>query len=209
MSVEIREVEQREDTIEVTALREKQRVAKDLGLTGQVGLIQAQIDHLTLGSRPLAQWEMNIWQWWLPTRYSDGHYGFSNYTYDEMPLEVMEHLPEWRKRFANLIIATPERIAPSFDPALFGQRSGLTFLLARWGESDASLLSFKEIARRVRGRFRRRIFLFSAPIVLLLVIVGAVVVRMHDPFYFFPAAFSIFPLAGVVDALFVLRRLRA
>src|SRR3972149_1910468 len=108
----------------------------------------------------------------------------------------MAHLPEWRKRFANLIIATPERIAPSFDPALFGQRSGLTFLLARWGESDASLLSFKDITRRVRGRFHRRVFFFSVPIIPLLATVATIVVRTHDPSFTLFMFLSVFPLAG-------------
>lgn len=161
-SLEIFAIEQRPQIEEVAikqaaALKAKQVLCSELGLKTQAKSLAKDIAVLERGTRltipPLSQDEMTVWREWLPTSYSDGDTGsryMTHYNFDRIPKPV---LTKWKfykdqKIFEAFEIWTPERALVD-DPILLGVIGTNRYLLARWGESDANLLSFDDIRRRI------------------------------------------------------------
>ena len=121
-------------------------------LLRELGL-QAQLADLTYPR--LTQDEASVWEKFLPRIYGGHQIGVKNYSFDEIPLEVLQ---EWKhakdlKIFDRIFIRTPEKeIYP--DPILLGWIDGGKdfWLIARWGES---LLPFNEIRSLVEGKKTR------------------------------------------------------
>lgn len=77
---------------------------------------------------------------------------FSQYRYDVIPAEVLEHWESIRTRYAFDLyeIRTTERL-PYYDPFLIGYFGASAYLLARWGLESPGSLPFPEIVRRVKA----------------------------------------------------------
>lgn len=140
-------------------LRENLAMAKRLGLTQQANIIQANINAAESGkritTRPMTDDEITIWQAWLPMRYTtlpnEGR-RLAEYRYDRIPGPVLKMWDACHTAgiFERYEIWTPERDP---DPVLIGVHGNDRHFLARWGESDANLVSFDDIKRELRRRW--------------------------------------------------------
>lgn len=142
-------------------LRDKHKTAGNLGLVALANSIKADIITLERGSlittAPMSDTELTIWSGWLPTVYSDitddKNLQLANYHFDRIPSPVLKM---WEKHkqsglFERFEIWTPEILQP--DPILVGVNGNTKHLLARWGESDANLVSFDDIKRELVRRW--------------------------------------------------------
>jgi hypothetical protein len=142
---------------------EIKQYAQRLGLEGQIDLADEALRKLR---RPkiltpcLSKDELLIWQEFLTTSYRgtvsmpvDGSRSLPSYRFDLIPKHIHQQWTEWVNGnvFEEFEIRTEEE---SLDPALFGIRHGKYWLLARWGASDETLISFAEIKELIRERFR-------------------------------------------------------
>ncbi|MEN9413450.1 MAG: hypothetical protein RLZZ342_537 [Candidatus Parcubacteria bacterium] len=148
------------DRNSIVYLKEKLASATKLGLSSQVSLLSAEISALERGrllsAPPLSADEQTIWRAWLPTVYTeDGRSGhrFSNYNFDRIPLPVLKTWEQHKQSgsFEAFEIWTPEKKMP--DPILVGVNGNARHLLARWGESDANLVSFDDIKHELVQRW--------------------------------------------------------
>jgi hypothetical protein len=129
-----------------------EQLASELGLAGQKSIATHSLTRLrrpTISTPPLTPDERLIWETFLPTSYIGKR--LEAYTFDTIPIHVLEQFREWKIRgvFDTFEIRTEER---SLDPALFGIRDGKYWLLARWGRSDETLISLEEIKKLLRER---------------------------------------------------------
>lgn len=141
----------------IAHLREKLNLAKDLKLVNQVRSIELDITTLEGGGRittlPLSADEILIWKAFLPTTYADSRSDgrkLRDYHFDRIPSPVLKAWSVHKKSgvFDSFEIWTPER--EQTDPILIGVVGRARYLLARWGESDANLLSWEDVKRTVR-----------------------------------------------------------
>ncbi|TSC68803.1 MAG: hypothetical protein G01um101456_477 [Parcubacteria group bacterium Gr01-1014_56] len=145
----------------VTAMKSKLATAKSLGLKAQAGSIKTDITTIERGrlitTPPLTDSEMTIWRAWLPTAYTDiqdnQRHWLVDYNYDRIPSPVLKMWQKYKKSglFERFEIWTPEISQP--DPILVGVNGHSRYLLARWGESDANLVSFDDIKRELMRRW--------------------------------------------------------
>ncbi len=168
-------------------LRAKATLAENLGLTAQVATLNQEIAVLERGNRlslqALTPGELAVWREWLPTSYREndaprGH-GQSDllkvYSFDRIPQPVLRKWNALKEKniFDRFEIWTPERQTID-DPALVGVIGNAYYMVTRWGESDANLLSFEDIRRKV---LRRIVFSFERmflPLFLIAAIAGLV-----------------------------------
>lgn len=142
-------------------LRDKLKTAQNLGLDAQVEAIKMDIATVERGglimTPPMTDSELTIWRAWLPTAYTDidddKRHQLANYHFDRIPQPVLK---VWEKHkqsgvFERFEIWTPENHQP--DPILVGVNGNARHLLARWGESDANLVSFDDIKRELVRRW--------------------------------------------------------
>ncbi len=145
----------------VAALKNKLATAKSLGLKAQAGSIKTDITTIERGplimTPPMTDSELTIWRAWLPTAYTDikddQNYGLADYNFDRIPSPVLKMWQKHRESglFERFEIWTPEIVQP--DPILVGVVGRVRYLLARWGESDANLVSFDDIKRELVRRW--------------------------------------------------------
>ena len=118
-----------------------------------------------LGFEEISIVDYEIWKKFLPTGYgyapSDRRWwngARGSYKFDYPPVPILEWIGEVLEggMFSGLEIRTTEAVVTpkNLDPALFGVLSDPTqiFLLARWGESDANLITFEEIKQLVLAK---------------------------------------------------------
>lgn len=147
----------------VTYLCDKLSTAEGLGLKAQACSIKVDLATVERGrlitTPPMTNTELIIWQAWLPTIYSDvtddNRHQLANYHFDRVPSPVLKM---WQKHkesgaFERFEIWTPENPRP--DPILVGVNGNARHLLARWGESDADLVSFDDIKRELVRRWHK------------------------------------------------------
>lgn len=152
-----------EEQKRVAYLRDKLSTAKSLGLKAQMASIKADLATIGRGrlitTTPLTDSELTIWRAWLPTAYTDTSGGddhrLADYNFDRTPHPVLK---VWQKHkesgaFERFEIWTPENHQP--DPILVGVNGNARHLLARWGESDANLVSFDDIKRELVRRWHK------------------------------------------------------
>ncbi|MBI2005027.1 hypothetical protein HYS79_02635 [Patescibacteria group bacterium] len=150
-----------EEQKRVTYLRDKLSTAESLGLEAQSASIKADIATVERGrlitTSPMTDTELTIWRAWLPTAYTDigddKRHQLANYHFDRIPQPVLKM---WQKHkesgaFERFEIWTPENPRP--DPILVGVNGTARHLLARWGESDANLISFDDVKRELMRRW--------------------------------------------------------
>jgi len=142
------------------ALREKLTIANTLGLKAQAKSLKADIATVERGcliaTPPMTDSELVIWSAWLPTAYTDlpkERNELADYNFDRVPGPVLKMWQEYKKTglFERFEIWTPENKQP--DPILVGVNGNARHLLARWGESDANLVSFDDIKRELVRRW--------------------------------------------------------
>lgn len=134
-----------------------------LGLVSQSKTIKGEIASIERGGRistpALTEVELLLWRTWLPTVYTEDHtdqrFRFESYHFDMIPLPVLK---QWQKHkesglFEHFEIWTPEHIHE--DPVLVGMNGTTVHMLARWGESDANLLSLDDIKTEIVKRWHR------------------------------------------------------
>ena len=148
----------RADDSALINLRERIASAESLGLTVQTQLHKEELRYLENkpeGLSPLTVDEMSIWHAWLPTIYRDDAHcpeknvlirKLSSYAFDRIPSPVYRLWVrlEKQKVFDYYEIWTPEKEEKT-DPVLIGVLAGQHHLLARWGESDANLITFENV----------------------------------------------------------------
>lgn len=152
-----------EELARVAHLRAKLSSAQNLGLAVQAVSISADIATIERGklitTPPMTDNELVIWNAWLPTIYSDvtevEQHQLANYDFDSIPSPVLRL---WEKHkesglFERFEVWTPRIIQP--DPILVGVNGNARHLLARWGESDANLVSFEDIKRELVRRWKK------------------------------------------------------
>lgn len=145
----------------VASLRDKLSTAEGLGLEAQSASIKADIATVErsrlITTTPMTDTELTIWRAWLPTAYTDigddKRHQLANYHFDRIPQPVLKM---WEKHkqsgaFERFEIWTPENHQP--DPILVGVNGNARHLLARWGESDANLVSFDDIKHELVRRW--------------------------------------------------------
>lgn len=148
----------------VAVISEKLATAQSLGLKAQVKAIKSELTSLQKGSliatAPMSKAELLIWGAWLPTAYLDhpnediGEKKLSEYEFDRIPspvLKIWKHHKD-AKNFERFEIWTPEDARP--DPILIGVNGNTRHLLARWGESDANLVSLDDIKHELVRRWK-------------------------------------------------------
>lgn len=143
---------------------EKLIAAEDVGLRSEATHIKREIISIERGSliktAPLTQDEITIWNAWLPTRYFDTKYGMKDswaldYSFDRVPAPVIK---KWQAHkaagdFESYEIWTPERTPVFVDPILVGINGSTLHLIARWGESDANLVTLDDIKAKLVRRW--------------------------------------------------------
>lgn len=141
-------------------LLEKILAAEEVGLTAEATLLKAELSAVEKGglitASPLTADECAIWGAWLPTSYGDvvGTWrSLAHYSFDRVPAPVLK---KWQAHkaagdFEHYEIWTPERHIP--DPILIGVNGTMRHLLARWGESDANLVTFDDIKKKLLVRW--------------------------------------------------------
>ncbi len=144
-----------------TALREKLSIAKSLGLKAQAKSLKTDLATVERGciiaTPPMTDSELAIWRAWLPTAYTDlpdeEDHKLADYNFDRIPSPVLKMWQGHKKSglFERFEIWTPENPRP--DPILVGVNGNSRHLLARWGESDANLVSFNDIKRELVRRW--------------------------------------------------------
>lgn len=152
-----------EESKHVASLRDKLSTAEKLGLAAQAAAITADIATIERGrlitTPPMSDTELVIWRAWLPTAYTDngdqnGRHKLADYQFDRVPSPVLKAWEEHKQSgtFERFEIWTPELITQP-DPILVGVNGNSRHLLARWGESDANLVSFDDIKRELVRRW--------------------------------------------------------
>lgn len=150
------------DEARIEYLQVKKELAKSLGLNAQVGLIEREIKKEkspVLDTPAMTSDEMVIWRAFLPTAYwyqQRDMYGSGDaqrYEYDAIPYPVLAKWQECRNEglFDTYEIWSPE--IKNIDPALVGYVGERCYMLARWAESDANLVTFTDIKRELVGRW--------------------------------------------------------
>ena len=145
-------------------LRDKLSTAEELGLKAQAESIKTDIAEVERGrlitTSPMSDTELIIWRAWLPTAYTnsgdDEHrHKLEDYNFDRIPQPVLKLWEKHKKSgaFERFEIWTPENEQP--DPILIGVNGTMRHLLARWGESDANLVSFDDIKRELIRRWHK------------------------------------------------------
>jgi len=134
------------------------KVCQELGMFSQVNLAQYRIREIRkeamkecqigpeqLGYSKITEEDMKVWEVWLPKKYLE--YQFSDYSFDQIPLEVTKEIKTVRalKLFDTLAIMTPEKV--KVDPILIGWFDGVAYLIARWGESLIPFNKIKELVK--------------------------------------------------------------
>lgn len=111
---------------------------------------------------PLTESEVAMWRAWLLRSYRTdidrnsaqwNIFPWSVYTFDAIPINVRNFILNVRQKelFDMLELRTPEDSSAE-DPALFGWVGNSCYLLARWGESDDTLLTTDQIKAGVDAR---------------------------------------------------------
>jgi hypothetical protein len=153
-----------EEQARVEYLREKLSAAESLGLKAQARNIEADVATVERGrlitTAPMSETELTIWRAWLPTTYDTlktyafGHHKLADYNYDHIPSPVLKMWKQHKESgaFERFEIWSPEKWP---DPILIGVNGNAKHLLARWGESDANLVSFDDIKRELVRRWHK------------------------------------------------------
>lgn len=160
--IERREQLDQEESERVAYLRDKLSTAENLGLSVQAAAIIADIATIERGrlitTAPMSDTELVIWRAWLPTAYTDNgdqnsRHKLADYQFDRVPGPVLKAWEKYKQSgmFERFEIWTPEVQQP--DPILVGVNGNSRHLLARWGESDANLMSFDDIKRELVRRW--------------------------------------------------------
>lgn len=147
------------DAGRVAYLRDKLQTAQNLGLDAQVRAIKVDLTtaerSLLIKTPPMTDAEVTIWQAWLPRAYTaeDPFYSLDRYNFDRIPMPVLKVWEAHKQSgiFERFEIWTPENNDP--DPILVGVNGNARHLLARWGESDANLVSFDDIKQELVRRW--------------------------------------------------------
>lgn len=95
--------------------------------------------------------ELACWEIYCPTHYVEGTEAFNKYSFDTIPVEVLEHWTNLKKKYpfdAFEIWTTERPLVRLPDPLLVGVYNGARYLLARWGEEAPDLLPFSEVLKR-------------------------------------------------------------
>ncbi len=132
-----------------TAQQKRSLLLKQLDLDGQGKLDDTQRKSAGLTIKPMSADEVVVWKAFLPTAYRSRG-SLNNYEFDRIPTPVLE---QWNKlkgqnTFDAFEIWTPE--TQTTDPALIGCIGQNRYMIARWAESDANLLTLHDVARKVR-----------------------------------------------------------
>ena len=145
----------------VASMRGKLTIANSLGLKAQAKSIKTDIATVERGclitTPPMTDSELVIWRAWLPTACTDlrdeEDHKLADYNFDHIPSPVLNMWQGYKKSglFERFEIWTPEKPRP--DPILVGVNGHSRHLLARWGESDANLVSFDDIKRELVRRW--------------------------------------------------------
>jgi hypothetical protein len=135
--------------------RDSERIAdlaKSLGLDVQAKRHRADVALIPkiFARAQLTREEEVIWGAFCPRVYTERE--FAAYQFDTIPAEVIEHWTQLKQfPWDTFEIRTTE--ATKFeDPLLIGVYQNVRYLLARWGEEAATLLSFDEVKRQLKER---------------------------------------------------------
>jgi len=128
-----------------------------------------------IGAKLLTRNERWLWEGWLPTSYliEARHNSFESYVFDRPTLSILELVYKVKNLgvFDSLSIRTPEK--GKSDPVLFGHFDGNTYLLARWGESDAYMIDMNQIKTGLKARFWNEVMNgFGGWILALSILIG-------------------------------------
>lgn len=127
-------------------------LAKSLGLDVQAKRHRADVALIPkiFARAQLTREEEVIWGAFCPRVYTERE--FATYQFDTIPAEVIEHWTQLKQfPWDTFEIHTTE--ATKFeDPLLIGVYQNVRYLLARWGEEAATLLSFNEVKRQLKER---------------------------------------------------------
>lgn len=144
-------------------LLEKLVAAEEVGVISEAQCIRDELLGVEWGSliiaAPLTEDELTIWGAWLPTAYVESNDPTAHklwwYNFDRIPAPVLKkwHALKKAKVFECYEIWTPEVQRP--DPILLGVNGTVRHLIARWGESDANLVTFDDIKRELLHRLNR------------------------------------------------------
>ncbi len=164
-------------------LEHRAELLKELGATAQASATKLEIATVKARARivaePLSPEEIVIWKAWLPTAYStntDGWRNMKNYAFDRIPMPVVE---QWKRHkesglFDAFEIWTPEDSVVVDDPILVGVAGNNRYLLARWGETDANLVTFADIKAALKKREYRK-FWTNDMLIVSSIVIGACV----------------------------------
>lgn len=188
---------------------EKLLAAEEVGVGGEADRLRRELLTIEKGglltTPPLTEDEMRIWSAWLPTKYtSNVGRGLDHYNFDRIPGPVLKKWQAHKKAgdFDSYEIWTPEVHRP--DPILLGVNGNARHLIARWGESDANLMTFEDIKSELARRWHRvhrQLSAYVAPAFTMVTFIGTCVIsslRPEDstPNYLF--VFGIPLLAGLL-----------
>ena len=136
-------------------IESKKKLAEKLGLSGQIALLNNEVRRIkapVLDMEPMSVEDIALWKAFLPTAYNvtpnsawgDGR----KYEFDKIPHPVLSKFSDCvdEKVFDKYEIWTPEaRHIP--DPVLVGYIGQSCYMIARWAESDANLITVAGIKR--------------------------------------------------------------
>jgi len=141
----------------VAYLTKKMQLADELGLDAQVKILKREIvteEKIQLTVPPMSPEEVAIWRAFLPTSYGSGYGNYSrnigDYSFDRIPLPVLERWNQTKQEriYDSFEIWTPEKLEV-VDPILVGTIGPRYYMLARWAESDANLVSIDTIKKKL------------------------------------------------------------
>lgn len=116
-----------------------------------------------MGLTPISNEELALWGKWLPTSYRTDvtranmyDRPWEAYQFDPIPIAIRERIATIREQqlFEVLEIRTPEQTYIHEDPVFFGWIGSDAYLVARWAESDASLLTIDQLQQGIEVRQR-------------------------------------------------------
>lgn len=162
-AIEPNNAEQSDALLADLASQEKRKALLEVvGLSGQASSVATQVAAMQSRNRiatlPMSPAELAVWGAYLPTVYAEkdqhGKRLLGQYVFDLIPNPV---LAQWEAHkqsglFEGFEIWTPEAISCP-DPILVGIAGDARYLLARWGESDANVVTFEDIRTELKARW--------------------------------------------------------
>ena len=191
-SYKINDLQQRDisSTQEEDFIRSKIELAQNLGLEAQLKILSGDLLYCQnrFYTESMSEDEIKIWKRFLPTTYySDPpniyERTITNYKFDRIPHPVLSKWKDCKNQgyFSRYEIWTTER--PNEDPMLVGYVGNRCYMVARWAESDANLVSFSDVKSIIKDRWLKEncsTSSFVADTVLISVFVSAIVLMIFS-----------------------------